>query len=193
VATVVYSMQVSLDGFIEAADASLDFAIVDEEVHRAFNAQEAAVEIAVYGRRLWEVMGSYWPTADTNPNASDVEVEYARIWQALPKIVVSRTLPSVEGPNVRLSREDPVALVESLRGSTEGVISVGGPTLAAALIERDVVDEYQPYVEPVLLGAGKRFLPDGVERRRLDLVETRRFASGVVSLRYRRNRDPGSP
>jgi len=176
-------MNVSLDGYVAAEDGSLEFAIIDEEIHRAFEAQEAAVAVAVYGRRLWEVM-TYWITADHDPTASDVELDYARVWQALPKVVVSRTLTSIDGPNVRLSREDPVELVEELKRSTDGIISLGGPTLAAALVERNLVDEYHPYIHPVLLGRGKRFLPEGHELRRLSLVETRRFASGVVALRY---------
>lgn len=186
-AHVIYSMNVSLDGFIESTTGSLDFSAVDEEIHQAFNDQEAATEIAVYGRRLWDTMHPYWTTADQNPDATPVEVEYARTWQALNKIVVSRSLTAIDGPNASLTGEDPVALVERLRRTTAGIISIGGPTVAAGVIERDLVDEYHPYVHPVLLGGGKRFLPEGFEMRRLALVEIRRFASGVVALRYRRS------
>ena len=185
-ATVTYSMHVSLDGFVAAPGGSLEFAIVDDEVHRAFNEQDAAVAVSINGRRIWEVMASYWPTADQNPDASEVEVEYARIWQAMPKVVVSRTLTAVDGPNARLVHDDPADLVEELRRTTDGIISVAGPTLAASLVERDLIDEYDPFVQPALLGGGLRFLPDGFDLRRLELVETRRFASGVVALRYRR-------
>jgi len=186
---VIYSMNVSLDGFIESSGGSLEFSTVDEEIHQAFNDQEAATEVAVYGRRLWNVMHPYWATADQDPDAKPVEIEYARTWQALTKIVVSRSLTAIEGPNVSLTDEDPVALVERLRPTTTGIISIAGPTVAASVIERDLVDEYHPYVHPVLVGAGKRFLPEGFEMRRLELVETRQFASGVVALRYLRRRD----
>jgi len=187
-ATVIYSMNVSLDGYVAAPDDSLEFSVVDEEIHRAFEAQEAATSVAVYGRRLWDTMAAHWPTADQNPDASPVEVDYARVWQALRKVVVSRTLTEIEGPNATLVHDDPVTLVRNLRQTTDGIISIAGPTVAASVIEADLIDEYHPYVHPALLGAGKRFLPEGFEMRRLELTETRRFASGVIALRYRRRR-----
>lgn len=187
-ATVIYSMNVSLDGFVAGPDDSLEFSVVDEEIHRAFEAQEAATAVAVYGRRLWDTMAAYWPTADQNPGATPVEVDYARVWQSLHKVVVSRTLTTIEGPNVRLVHDDPVDLVRQLRETTDGIISVAGPTVAAPVVAADLIDEYHPYVHPALLGAGKRFLPEGFAMRRLELVETRRFGSGVIALRYRRRR-----
>jgi len=188
-AHVIYSMNVSLDGFTESTTGSLEFASIDEEIHQAFNDQEAATEVAVYGRRLWDVMAPHWSIADQDPDSTPVEIEYARTWQALTKVVVSRTLTAIEGPNASLTAEDPVELVERLRETTEGIVSIGGPTVAASVIDRDLVDEYHPYVHPVLLGGGKRFLPEGFEMRRLELTETRQFASGVVALRYRRRRE----
>jgi len=185
-ATVMYSMNVSLDGFVAGPGDSLEFTAVDEELHRAFGAQDAGVAVAIYGRRLWETMAAYWPTADRNPAATSFEVDYARTWQAMPKVVVSRTLTTIDGPNVRLVQDDPVDLVRSLRETTDGIISLGGPTLAAALVEADLVDEYHPFVHPVLVGAGKRFLPEGFAMRHLELVETREFGTGVIALRYRR-------
>jgi len=187
-ATVIYSMNVSLDGYVAAPDGSLEFSVVDEEIHRAFEAQEAMTAVAVYGRRLWHTMAAHWPTADQNPEASPVEVDYAHVWQALQKVVVSRTLTAIEGPNVRLVHDDPVTLVRSLQETTDGIISIAGPTVAAPVIEADLIDEYHPYIHPVLLGAGKRFLPDRFEMRRLELTETRRFGSGVIALRYQRQR-----
>ena len=86
--SVVYSMMVSLDGFVARPDGSLDWVIIEEELHRFANAQEAAVAVNVYGRGMWETMSPYWPTADQNPDEPPVIVEFARIWQAEPKVVV---------------------------------------------------------------------------------------------------------
>jgi dihydrofolate reductase len=179
----------SLDGFIETPDHSLDWATVDEELHRFSNEQERESSLDLYGRRLYEVM-TYWQTADADPAISDYEAEFAHVWQATPKIVFSRTLDRVEGDS-RLVRGDAAETIARLKAETDGVLTIGGPTLAATAARLDLIDEYQPIVHPVVLGAGTRFLPDGLERRTLRLVETRTFGSGVVFLRYvRATADP---
>jgi len=184
---VVYSLNVSLDGFVETVDHSIDWVHIDEEIHRAFNAQQATVGAHLYGRRMWDVMASYWPTADQDPNASPSEVEWALIWQAMPKVVVSRSLDRIDEPNTRLVRGDAADELERLRATIDGDIDVGGPTLAAALIERDLVDDFRLFLNPVTLGAGTPYLPVGMQRQ-MRLVETRPFASRVVYLRYERVR-----
>ena len=186
-ARVIYSMNVSLDGFIEDANGSLDFASVDEEIHRFFEGQDAAVATAVYGRRLWDVMASHWPTADRLPEATPWEVDYARTWQRMPKVVVSRSLAEVSEPLSRLTRDDVVDVVRELKASMDGEISIAGPTLAASVIAADLVDEYRPVFHPAIVGGGKRYLPEGVSLD-LRLLETRRFDAGVVYHRYERRR-----
>ena len=156
---------------------------IDEEVHRAFNAQDAAVAGHLYGRGMWEVMASYWPTADRNPDATEAEGEYARIWQAMPITVVSRSLPSVDEPNARLVHGDAAEELERLRSTVDGDVAVGGATIAASLIERGLVDDFRLFIQPCAIGAGTPFLPPGVKLD-LRLVETHPFASGVVYARY---------
>jgi len=186
---VVYTMMVSLDGFVETPDRSLDWVIIDDEIHGFANAQAAEGGVEVYGRGMWETMSAYWPTADQNPDEPPVIVEFAKIWQAKPKVVVSRGLEAVEGPNVSLVRGDAVDEVRRLAGETDGEVAVGGATLAGSLVREDLVDEYRLYTNPVALGAGKPYLPAGVERRVLELVDSRDFASGVTYRAYRRRRD----
>ena len=106
-------------------------------------------------------MSPYWPTADQNPGEPPVQVEFAKIWQASPKVVVSRSLETVEGPNVRLVRGDGVDEVRRLAAETDGEVAVGGATLAASLIRADLVDEFRLYTHPVAIGAGKPYLPPG--------------------------------
>jgi dihydrofolate reductase len=186
---VVYSLSVSLDGFVADADGSIDFVHIDEEIHRAINAEQSTVGVHVYGRRMWELMAATWPTRDRDPAAPPWEVDWAHIWQAMPKVVVSHRLDRVDEPRTELVREDPATTVERLKRTTSGDIAVGGPTLVARLLERDLVDDFRLLVQPVTLGAGLRFFPEGGPVRPLQLVEERRFASGVVGLRYLRRRN----
>ena len=180
---LIYSMSVSLDGFVDTATRSLDWVHVDEELHSHFNDMAREVSADLYGRRLYELMAGYWPTAETDPSAKPVEIEFARIWKATPKIVFSTTLERVEH-NSRLVRGDAVEEVVRLKAQPGFDMSVGGPTLASTLMTAGLIDEYRLYVNPVILGAGTPFFPPLVGRVELKLLETRTFASGVVSLRY---------
>lgn len=179
---VVYTMMVSLDGYIEGPDQKLDWVTIDEELHRFINEREREIGAFLFGRRIYEVM-TYWETADTNPSSPDHEVEYARIWQNIPKIVFSRTLERVGG-NARLVREDIGEEIAKLKGETDKDLAVGGADLASALIRMGEVDEYGMYVQPVVLGGGKRYFPPMDQPLKLRLIEARTFGSGVVYLRY---------
>jgi dihydrofolate reductase len=185
---VIYSLSVSLDGYVADATGSLEFVHIDEEIHRALNAEQATVGCHVYGRRMWQVMAATWPTWDQNPTATPWEVDWARIWQAMPKVVVSRTLDRVDEPLTELTHDDPAAVVERLKGSVDGDISVGGPTLAARLFEADLIDDVRILVQPVVLGSGLPFFPAGGDRKAFGLVASRSFGGGVMGLHYRRDR-----
>ena len=180
---VVFLMNVSLDGFIEAADRSLDWSNVDEELHSWFNDQERGVAVSLYGRRLWDVMAGHWPTAEAQPDVTETEREYARIWNATPRVVFSRSLDSVEH-GARLVAGDVEDVLADVRSEFDGEIHVGGPTRAAQFIERDLVDEFRLVVHPVILGAGTPFFPALEKRLNLRLADTRTFASGAVYLSY---------
>lgn len=182
---LVYSMNVSLDGYVEDSSGSLDWTIVDDELHQFWNDQDREMDLQLYGRRLYETMHPYWSTADENPASSPVEVEYSRIWKSTPKIVFSHTLDHVEG-NATLMRDGLIEEVRRLKSQPGGFMSVAGPTLAASLVEQGMVDEFRPVVHPIVLGGGKLFLPKMNTPTHLRLVETRHFASGAVFLRYQR-------
>lgn len=181
---MIYSMGASLDGFIAGPHGEIDWTAPDEELHRFHNQQTRELGAHFCGRRLYEEM-VYWETADRNPSASEYELEFARIWQALPKIVFSRTLEAVEG-NARLARDGIAEEVAALKQRPGKDLAVGGAGLAAAFSELGLVDEYRVFVSPVVLGGGTRFFGPLEERIRLELVESRTFASPVVYLRYGR-------
>jgi dihydrofolate reductase len=181
---LIYSMNVSLDGFVETAGHSLDWGLIDEELHAWFNEEERNVEAELYGRRMYETMAAYWPTAESDPDATPATRDFARIWNAKPKVVFSTTLQAVKW-NSRLVRGDVTQQLARLRAEFPGDLSVGGPTLASEFVRRNLIDEYHIVVHPVVLGAGTPFFPAG-SRVDLALFETRTFASGVVYLGYRR-------
>jgi dihydrofolate reductase len=181
--TLVYSMAVSLDGFVEGRGRELDWSTPDDELHQFWNDQARESTTALYGRRLYELMAGFWPTADADPDAPATITEFARLWRAMPKVVFSSTLEEV-GWNSRLVRGDAAAEVERLKAEPGGDMEVGGPTLASTLIERGLVDEFRLVVHPVVLGGGTPFFPPLERRLALRLVESRRFGSGVVYLRY---------
>ena len=180
---VIYSMTVSLDGFIADPSGEIDWSAPDEELHRFHNDQVRELGGYLLGRRLYEEM-LYWATADENPSATDFELDFARIWEDLPKVVFSRTLKNVEG-NARLAEGGIAEEVARLKQEPGKDLGVGGAGLAGTLVELGLVDEYRLFVSPVVLGGGTPFFPALDERVNLELVETRTFGSRVVYLRYR--------
>lgn len=181
---LIYSMGVSLDGFIAGPGDDIGWSMPDEELHRFHNEQARATGTHLYGRRLYETM-RYWETAEeTNPSAPEHEHEFARIWNDSQRLVFSRTLEQAEG-GAELVRGDLAETVASLKDQSGGDITVGGAGLAAGLIALGLVDEYRPIVYPVVLGAGTPFIPALEEPIKLRLLETRTFPSAVY-LRYER-------
>jgi dihydrofolate reductase len=176
-------MNMSLDGFIEDPNGALDWANPDEELHQFFNDQEKEFGLQLYGRRIYEGMAGHWTTAHSNPSAPAWEIEYARIWQNIPKIVFSTTLQHV-GENARLVRDNIAEEVSVLKAQPGKDMVVCGAGLAASFMRLDLIDEYRPVVHPVVLGGGKPMFPVLDKMIQLRLVETRRFRSGVVLLRY---------
>ena len=188
---LIYSMSVSLDGFVESAARSLDWVRIDEELHTVFNDEARSMSAFIYGTRMYELMAAYWPTAEADPNVTPAMRDFARIWLDMPKIVISRTLATV-GWNARLIRHDAHEEIERLKAKPGFDMDVGGPTVASALIEHGLVDEYRVYVHPVILGAGTRFFPALEARIDLQPIETRTFTSGVTLLRYEAVRKPAA-
>ena len=132
---LIYLMNVSLDGFVETPDHGLDWSIVDDELHSWFNDQMRGVAASLYGRRLYEVMAAYWPTGESDPQGTEVTREFARLWNATPRIVFSNSLESVDF-NSRLATGDIGEELAAIKAEFDGDLEVGGPTLAAQFIER---------------------------------------------------------
>ncbi len=184
--TVIYSMSVSLDGYIAGPDGDISWTAPDQEVFSFHVQRTREIGAELMGRGLYEDMLP-WETPEewwSDPEAP----EFARIWQAIPKVVFSTTLREVQG-NARLASDDVAGEVARLKEAPgEGTVSVGGAGLASTLIKLDLIDEYRLFVIPVVLGGGTPYFPPLDRAIELELVETRTFGSRVTYLRYRRSR-----
>jgi dihydrofolate reductase len=184
VRSVTYSMGVSLDGYIVGPDGGFAWTAPDKEVFRFWIDEIRGVGVHLLGRRLYETM-LYWETAGQDRPLDAAELEWAGLWNPLPKVVFSTTLAAVQG-KARLAAgglADEIARLRAEPAETE--IAIGGATLAAEAAALDLIDEYRVVVYPVLVGGGIRYFPQAERRVDLELVETRTFNSRVVYLRYR--------
>jgi dihydrofolate reductase len=183
VARLIYSAITSLDGYIADEDGNFDWAAPDEEVHAFINDLERPVGTYLYGRRMYEVM-AVWETDPTLAEHSPVMRDFAEIWRAADKVVYSRTLGAVSTARTRLERAFDPEAVRQRKARAGRDLSVGGPDLAAHAFRAGLVDECQLFLAPIVVGGGKRALPDNV-RVKLELQDERRFGNGMVYLRYR--------
>lgn len=179
---VVYGMFVSLDGYIAGPSGEIDWHVVDEQLHRYASERQGEMDTLLYGRRMYQTM-DYWRTVDADPTLPDYIVEFARHWQRARIIVYSRTLERVSG-NASLAHEIDPQEIAALKREPGKDIGIGGAGLASAFMRLGLVDAYELYVHPVVLGGGTPMFPTPADRATLRLAETRTFDSGVVLLRY---------
>jgi dihydrofolate reductase len=182
-AKLLYVMNASLDGYIADEDGKFDWGAPGEEYFSFINNLVRPVGTYLYGRRLYELM-AVWETDPAAAAQSPAAREFAQIWQAADKVVYSRTLQAAATTRTRIQRDFDPGAVRHLKAAAGRDVTVGGPTLGAHAITAGLVDEYHLFVWPVVLGGGKRLLPDRV-RFQLELVDERRLGNGVVYLRYR--------
>jgi dihydrofolate reductase len=180
VARLIYSAIASLDGYVEDPQGGFEWAAPDAEVHAFINDLERPIGTYLYGRRMYETM-VYWETA--SGDQSPVTRDFAEIWRSAEKVVFSRTLEASSSARTRIERDLDPAAISQLKQSSGRDITIGGAELAGQAMADGLVDECQLFLCPVLVGGGKRALPDDV-RLQLDLVDEHRFPSGVVHLRY---------
>jgi dihydrofolate reductase len=183
VAKLIYSVIASLDGYVADEDGNFDWAVPDEEVHAFINDLDRPVGTYLYGRRMYETMVG-WETDPTLADRSPLMRDFAQIWRAADKIVYSRTLERVTSARTRIERDFDPEAVRRMKAAAGRDLTVGGPDLAAHAIKAGLVDEWRLFVTPIVVGGGKRSVPDNV-RVKLELLDERRFKGGVVYLHYR--------
>jgi dihydrofolate reductase len=185
-ASLTYSTTASLDGYIADEVGKFDWAEPDEEVHTFINDLGRPVGTYLLGRRMYEVL-AYWddpPALDEQPSFVQ---EFAQIWRAADKVVYSRTLETARTARTRIERDFDAEAIRQLKAQSDHDVTVGGPDLAAQAIRAGLVDDYQLFVVPVVVGGGKQALPRDC-RIELELVDERRFRNGTVFLHYRTRR-----
>ncbi len=181
-ARLIYSAIASLDGYVEDEQGAFDWAKPGEEVLALVNDLERPIGTYLYGRRMYETM-VFWETAGTGEEEPALTRDFAEIWRAAEKVVYSRTLRGVSSARTRLEHDFDPGAIRRLKEAAARDITVGGAALAGQAIAAGLVEECHLFLTPIIVGGGKRALPDGV-RARLELLDERRFASGVVHLRY---------
>ena len=182
-ARLIYSAICSLDGFVADEDGNFSWARPDDELHSFVNDLERPIGTYLYGRRMYETM-VFWETAEVSPDQCEPVSDYAHIWRAAEKVVFSRELDQVSSAKTRIEREFDADAIRRLKAEAERDISIGGPGLAGEAIRAGLVDEFHLSLVPGLVGGGTAALPSGV-RLDLELVDQRRFGSGVLHLHYR--------
>lgn len=181
-AHLIYSAIASLDGYIEDAKGKFDWAAPDEEVHRFVNELERPAGTHLYGRRMYETM-MVWETDPSLAAASPITRDFAVIWQAADKIVYSKTLDAVSTRKTRIERDFIPYKLRQLKAAATHNLLIGGPGLAAHAFRAGLIDECHLFLVPVIVGGGKKFLPDNIHLA-LELLEEQRFGNGTVFLRY---------
>jgi dihydrofolate reductase len=182
-AKLIYATIASLDGYVADEHGNFDWAAPDEEVHAFVNDLERPIGTYLYGRRMYETM-IYWETAPTSADQPPVMRDFAALWQAADKVVYSTTLETAPSARTRIERAFAPEAVRAMKTTAQRDITVGGPGLAGQALRAGLVDEVHLFVTPVVVGAGTRSLPDQVHLK-LELLDERRFANGVVHLHYR--------
>ena len=179
---LIYLAIASLDGYVADEDGKFDWSVPDQEVHAFINDLERPIGTYLYGRRLYEVMFS-WETIDTGPDQPAVTRDFAELWRRADKIVYSKTLAKISSARTRIERDFDPEAIRKMKTQTARDISVGGPDLAAQALRAGLVDECHLFLSPILVGGGKRALPDHLQIK-LDLMDERRFGNGVAYLHY---------
>jgi len=180
---LIYSIIASLDGYIEDGSGQFTWSRPDEEVFAFVNDLERSVGTFLYGRRMYETM-VYWETVPLDESATSIDRDWTRMWREAEKVVYSRTLESASSARTRIERTFDPDAVRRLKETRRHDLSIGGADLAGQALRAGLVDELQVYVVPVVVGAGKSWLPKDA-RIDLQLVGTHSFSCGFVFLRYR--------
>ncbi|GLX23217.1 dihydrofolate reductase family protein [Streptomyces lavendulae] len=180
---LIYGMNVTLDGYIAAPGDDIGWSVPSDELFRFWSDRLQATDLSLYGRKLWQTMSSYWPTADQQPDATPAEIEYACRWRDMSKVVFSSTIDEVDW-NTRLVTGDAVAEITRLKAEDGGPMDIAGATLAGAAMRAGLIDEYVLATAPVLVGGGTPFFTALDNWVNLKLIETRTLPCGVTLTRY---------
>ena len=185
---LVLFMHVSLDGFVAGPNGELDWAKVDEEIFDYAGERTNQSDMALYGRVTYEMMEAYWPTAADQPEATKHDIEHARWYNRVPKVILSRTMPPSTLPGIKIINVNLSAQINALKQLPgKEIIIFGSPGATHSLMAENLIDDYWLFVNPILLGQGTPLFKDMQQRMTLKLVASHAFTCGVVCLHYTRS------
>ena len=190
---LVSFMHVSLDGFVAGPGGEMDWIHIDEGIFDYIAERVGATDCALYGRKTYQMMEGYWPTAASQPNATKHDIEHAKWYMGATKVVLSKTMNEAQPGHAQVISQNLNDEVTRLKHSTDKEILVfGSPTATHALMAAELIDGYWLFVNPVLLGQGIPLFKGINHKTELTLVASHVFPSGVVCLDYQQNRDAGT-
>jgi len=183
---LILFMHVSLDGFVAGPNREMDWILVDDEIFDFVGKRIEATDTALYGRVTYQMMEGYWPTAAEQPNASKHDLEHSRWYKSASKVVLSKSMKGQELPNTTVISEDLVENINQLKqsGSEQEILVFGSPGAAHALMQLDLIDGYWLFINPILLGEGIPLFPRLEDHKKLKLVSSHVFQSGVAAIQY---------
>ena len=184
--TIVLWMQLSLDGFTAGPHGEFDWPVIGPQVQQYFNDELRGASTFMYGRRVYEMMAGFWPTAEETLAGSPLHVEYARIWKPMPKLVFSRTLKAASWNTTVVNSDLPGGMAKLRQSDDARHVLFGGADIASSFMRLDLIDEYRLFIHPVALGAGTSLFGGLDSRLGLQLEEERTFDDAVVHVRYGR-------
>ncbi len=180
---IIFSINITIDGFADHTAV-----IADNELHDFFTDLLDGADMVLLGRKTYEMMASYWPFADQDPKSTKSELKFAEKYNNVSKLVFSKTLKDVKWNNTTLAKSNLIDEVIKLKNQNGKYIFTGSLSIASALAEKKLIDEYLLLIHPIVLGKGKRLFEDLQSRIDLKLIETKTFSSGVVVIHYQKNR-----
>jgi dihydrofolate reductase len=190
---IISFMHISLDGFVAGLNGELDWVKIDEEIFDYVGKRISKGDTALYGRITYQMMENYWPTAADRPTATKHDIEHSKWYSKVHKVVLSKTMNGA-GPiaigltNIKFvddSLSNRINEIKQTRnGGNEEILLFGSPTATHSLSKLNLIDGYWLFVNPVILGRGIPLFVDVKDKIKLNLLTTRRFASGVIELNY---------
>lgn len=184
---IILSIPITLDGFIEGTHRELDWVIADDELHDFYTKLLQSADLLLFGRVTYELMKGYWPTATSDPQATESEKRFANTMNPMRKIVFSKTLKQVDWNTQVIDSFLPEVILDMKAQPGRNILLSGGATLAQAFLKHGLVDEYQPVIQPVAIGEGRALFGGIQEQIKLNYLWNQKFSSGAVAICYQLN------
>jgi dihydrofolate reductase len=185
---IISFMHISLDGFVAGPNGEMGWIKVDEEIFDHVGKRISITDTALYGRKTYQMMESYWPAAGSKPNASRHDIEHSKWYNKAHKVVLSRTMKGADLANTTIISDNLPDSINEIKqssgGGSEDILLFGSPTATHSLMQLNLIDGYWLFVNPIILGQGIPLFVDIKDKIKLKLLTTRQFTSGVTELNY---------